>query len=763
MNLPIVNISNKKSHIYLFCRDEKGKLSVKLDKGFKPYYYTADKDGAFTTIYGDKVRKVCVTEPNEIRKVSDKNSWESDINYSKRYVIDKIDSFEKCPIKWAMIDVEVLHPENEYPDPMTALFPVSCISLYNSFYKVIRTWYIEDFGTDIKDAEIALFKAFIDYMKKANFDLWLSYYGTDFDYPYLFRRFERLPQEYFFENNNTYNNFATLISPIGQVRGGNKLYNNFYPAGISIVDYLSWIKKIYKDERDYSLDGMGIKYCKRGKKYAEIDFSKLSQEVKERNSDDVALMVDLENKFKLIPLYDEMRRMAKVGFEDFNYPLRSIDNLILQEAKRKKVILPSSKGEEHADEEFEGAWRTTFDTGLFEQISCYDISGAYPAAIIDLCLDITNLTDKPGKNIISVNITDRETNTVVKQCYIKQNPEALLPSVMKILVVEKGKFGEKKSNLNPATEEFTDAKLKYEAFKCLVNSGWGVNGNRFFRLYSSDVAGLITSVVRDVLHYLKDHIGTKYEVLYTDTDGLMINDKGADSAPELNKLIQQWSQEKFGKSSTIKIEKKGTYEQIFILTMCRYKGFLRNKKGLETEVKGLQIKRKDSTDFIAKFQEEVLTKIFAKQNKEQLVDFVNDEKERIKNLPLKEISFPTKLNQLPGDYKTSVTNKHGTTYNKKPPVHVQALLNTQLIIPEFKKRLGEKYYWIYCTGEKDNVPFAFDDKIESSIKSIAWDKMLERNIDNIVIPIFEAMKWSTEDIIAPKIRKTRKKKETIDA
>jgi hypothetical protein len=88
--------------------------------------------------------------------------------------------------------------------------------------------------------------------------------------------------------------------------------------------------------------------------------------------------------------------------------------------------------------------------------------------------------------------------------------------------------------------------------------------------------------------------------------------------------------------------------------------------------------------------------------------------ERIKTLPIIDISFPAKLGMKIEDYKTEVINKLGKTYTKKPPIFVQAYLNTLKINPKFKKQVGENFYWIYC-NDQDNklIPLAFDEKIES--------------------------------------------------
>jgi len=760
----IVNIYNKGRIIYLFCREKDGSLKIIKDNAFAPYYYEPSEEGKFIGYDGTKLMKITVVEPKEIKQQCSDKSFESDIMYPREYIINKIPIFEKCPIKWAMIDIEILHPEDEYPDPATANSPVSCITIYNSKFNKLRTWYLEDYGTDIEKGEAQLFMDFITYLRKAKFDIIFGWYMKDFDYPYLYNRFKQIPQTPFFGKDSFYNNFATAISPIAMVRGsGNRDYQDmFFPAGTSIVDYLTYFKKIYKGEKSNALDAVMEHHLGRGKEFKEVDFSKLSEEVKKRNIGDVQGMVDLEKKFNLIPIFDEMRRFSKVNWEDFEYPLRLIDSLFLQTAKEKQIVLPKAGGWEGKEVDIEGAYRESFETGFFENASKYDISGAYPNIIVDLCLDPSNLRTELKGKAIPISIYNRETQSIAKICFVEQSPETILPLTIKKLLVEKEKYKSLKKNTNPELPEYEDIEFKYEGIKVIVNCGWGAIANKYCRLFQEDIAGMITSTARDLLHYLKDATNQMgFKVIYTDTDGLIVLDNGVDQTETLNNLIQQWSKERFNKSSSIQIEREGVFEKLFINTLCRYKGLLRTKKGIKPEVKGLQIKRKDSTLYLAKFQEAIIDKIFNKPSREEITSFVSNEIERLKTLPLEEIAFPAKLSQKPELYKSEITNKNGNTYSKEPPIFVRALKNTEELTGK-TKRVGESYFWCYVKSEdpKKNV-LAFDNKNQEHITEIDYTKMTERNIFNIIEPIFEAMCWDNPfvPVKATRIKGVKKIKE----
>ena len=133
---------------------------------------------------------------------------------------------------------------------------------------------------------------------------------------------------------------------------------------------------------------------------------------------------------------------------------------------------------------------------------------------------------------------------------------------------------------------------------------FGVCGLKIFRLFDYRVAASITYLVRDLLHYVEDRLNESgMKVVYVDTDGLMIDSK---ENPEAlcNELINQWVKEKYGKDKiNISFDYKGVYNKLLIVALCRYKGYLQRPDGQIKEIiKGIEAKRKDSSEFIKDFK-----------------------------------------------------------------------------------------------------------------------------------------------------------------
>jgi len=771
MNKSIINIFNSKRKIFLFCRDKNGKLSIIEDNTFFPYYYEFDQNGKFKSYTGEALRKLFVSNPADIRKMRSPNSWESDIQFTKKYMIDKIDKIEKCPIKIAWLDMEV--QSDVFPDPNLAEYPISCISVGNSFTRKIKTFYLPNYKS-----EFEMLDDFVKYMKAEQFDIMTGWNLVKFDYSYMFNR---IPD------------FAEKIGYQGHVRYGGR--DVIYPAGISIVDYMVLYKIIFKGLADYSLDNVLKHEFGVGKTYSKVDFSKLTDDVRLRNIDDVRGMIKIDEKHNIINHYNEIRIFTKVDWEDFIYNSRAIDMLLLEEAKHKHVVLPMRpvKEEGKKKEKFEGAYREIFEKGRFEGVGAYDLSGAYLNTIIDLNLDTANIT-KESNNTISVNVKDRETQKITNTYLIKQDNNALLPSISKKLLTEKNVLKKLKNETNPELPEYKSIEKKYDAMKALVLSAWGVIGNEHFRCYDSRIASMITSTVRDVLHYVEDELKKRgYAILYLDTDGVICRDKGQDISGLLNELIQKWSQERFGKSSSISFDFEGRYETLILLAMCRYKGWKKLESGkIKVETKGIEAKRKDSTIFMKRFQIELLDKIKDNESKESIFTWIKNEIKELHNQPLIDISFPCKLGKKPEDYSNT-------------PIFLRALQNSNL-----EKRVGEPYHYVFIkpegydmktvvkelimTYDKDGNEKGFknmtkkrlltaqethgmgmteeeflekgimktsqievkgkakdviamdETNIDQIENKIDWQKIIERNILNKIKVIFEAMGWQDVSI-----------------
>ena len=746
--MKLVNIHSERRRIYLFCRNEKGELEITEENSFYPYYYELDETGSYKSFDGKSLRKISCTDPYDIKRQKTNESYESDIYHTKRYLIDEVKEIDKCKIKYCLVDIETKSPKR--PDPNLAEDPISCITLYNSFEDKIKTWFLLDYPS-----ESHMVMEFVDYLKDEQFDLFLAYNVT-FDYLYLYNRYEILFND----------NFACYVSAIGKQKKNREMIT---PAGMSVCDYLLWYKKIFTNLPNYDLDSVLKHEFGFSKVHSIENFDEVTEELKLHNIEDVERLVEIEKKHNLLDYYDEIRRYAKVNWEDLNWNSRIVDMLLLAKAKECNVVLPMKNRIIKEQYKLEGAYREVFETGAFFDIGAYDLSSAYPSAIINYCLDASNIMETETEDSIPISVTERESQEILETYFVKQDPNKLLPLVASELLTEKAKSKKLLKSLNPTDKKYKDAEHKYNAIKSITNSAYGVIGNRQFRLYDNRVASMVTSIVRDLLHYVKEKIEMQgYEVLYIDTDSVYL--KGGDEklSIKLNELIQDWSMKRFNKKSIIEFDYEGTFKDILILALTHYIGHLILPNGKEKEeIKGIQAKKSNSTEFIRDFQPALINKILNKESKESICSWVTSEIKRIRTLDLLAVARPCKLARRPEEY------------TKKDEIFVRALRCANHFT-EYNKKIGERYYWIpmipimgddgyYSLDikEKKMDVIAFDKKQNSHVNldMVNWDEIIRTNIIKISTDIFKVMEWDIEEIIPEKTtiipkqkRRPRKKK-----
>lgn len=720
------NIYATPGEVYIFYRNIPDKLLLEIDDSFFPYVFVPDDNGVFVGYDGRKLRKV-YSDVIRLKKIT---KYEGDLDFTKQYILDNVDEIEKSPIRYVFIDIEVLVDHKQSFDDMIEKVnrPVSCITMYDNVLDKYFVFFIGDYyGKSIVAKEQQLLKDFVETLKDLSPDLILGW-NILFDYRYLYKRVG-------------FTDLSKTISPVGMDRyvGKNEVR---FPVGISILDYMGMYRKYNNNKAEsYTLDNILAKELGKGKTYANMDFSKVTEELKLRNMEDVEGLVKLEKKLELISYFDSLRRISKCQWEElpgkverengkyvyYSNNSKIIDMLCLSEARKMGIVLPT-KTKDKEKNTFQGAFREAFKVGVMQTIQKLDLSSAYPTSIIDFCLDSSNIVD------------DENLGIKINKVIFKQNPDALLPRVARSLIEYKSKVKEKLNSLKPNTEEYSYTEKMYASIKSVVNSLFGVVGLNNFRLYDIRIPSTITFLIRDLLKYVVTNLTKEgYEVVYVDTDSVMIA-TDEDMLDKCNALIQQWAQERYGKDKVqIQFTKEGVFEKLFILAKCRYIGLLRTEQGLLTEIKGLEAKRKDSSEYMKEFQKELFDFIFEledlnlsdKEKEERLDNWVLEKMEAFFEEPLTRIAIPVRY--INKDYK-----------NK--PIWIRALENAMEENEAFYNYVLEtgSYYYIY---DKKLDVVAFDKGWEFLVKQVDWDKMLTRNIVNKIRPIYEALGYDITKLL----------------
>jgi DNA polymerase elongation subunit (family B) len=715
MKLPVQNIDSVYSNIYLFQRNPKTKKLEITTENYIPYYYKKDETGSYTTYQKNRASRINGDLPKDKKFLKD--VYETDVPIVKKYILDKDIEFIPSPLRYMFFDIEVFCPTGTSVKNFTGY--VSSITVKDSYAPTAEQFYLGDYliGENYEEAEKKLVFNFAKYVKETQPDMLLAWY-VEFDWSYLCNRFPNLPE---------------LLSPVDKDRFWSGESTAKAPVGISIVDYLTLFKKVNMRESSYKLDEICIKYLKAGKVNKDIDFDVLSQVLKDRNFEDVVLLNELEEKFRLLPYYDEIRRLARVRWEELYHNSKPIEMLCLTEAKKMRIVLPNKTGS-NIKTTFQGATRGLEEPGVFHKIGKYDLSGAYPAAIINFCLD-------------EMNICSALTDAIkIDGVYYKQNPDALIPLVAKKMVTLKENIGKQLAQINEHDVHYTRLKNQYNGIKGIVNSTFGVLGNQYFRLYNPNIVSAITFLIRDLLDYVREELKLRgYRSIYFDTDSIFIEHEG-NIVDEMNELIQEWGRLKYNKDQVnLNFAYEGHFKDLLILGTCHYYG-VKDKVGAKPEIKGIEMKRCSSTKFEAQFQEALIKRVLQGDTQKDVEKWIETQKEGIKKELPSNFCFPCKVSM--------------DKVYKNRPVFLRAIDNSVLFDKKFSVKTGDNFFYVYVDKVRDTAGKAIKDINNKHIDVIAfkdddcnlftlfkdkidWDRVIDRNIGSKAEKIFEVLKWKT--------------------
>jgi DNA polymerase I len=362
-------MENELPVIYLFCRDGNGIRTIEKVKDFKPYFYIPDINGNFTSFDGIKCRRIETVLPEEVREQRDRyeKTYESDVRFPNRFLIDSISSLEYTKPKIFYLDIEVDNA-GKMPKPENATDAIVCIGVYDNLTEIYSTFVfrsdlVEGEQSDIFDDslhEIHYYKTekdmlagFIEYFRESGPDGITGWNLALFDMIYLLSRMIFIGMD------------INALSPINQsyIKGTTETVIK----GVAIIDLMRAYRHLSENlEESYTLDYIARKVTGKGKTEDSAQIRWLWKNELQRlinyNIGDVELVRKIDEKLKLLDFLDEVRRTCFCQLEDTLTTTRTLDAYVLHMFHNKIVFPTKIHGEEH--EAFEGGFVHTWAKGI---------------------------------------------------------------------------------------------------------------------------------------------------------------------------------------------------------------------------------------------------------------------------------------------------------------------------------------------------------------------------------------------------------------
>jgi DNA polymerase elongation subunit (family B) len=558
--------------------DVKGHIKIK----YKPYAYAKSNYGEYTALDGTKLSKVNDFEPG------DPSLYESDINPEVRTLIDMYSNSDDLSVghRTIFLDIEV-DISTGFPTTENAENPITSIAIYDQAGDQHFVWILDPKGivenTNVvyscKDEYELLNRFLMKYAEIA--PTIITGWNIDFfDIPYLYNRMVKVVGE----------RKAKTLSPISDVIWL-KHRDRYKIAGVSCLDYMGLYKNFtYSEQSSYSLEAISQKELGKGKIKYDGNLDDLMRtdinKYVEYNLNDVDLVVELDQKMKLLDLARGICHKGHVPYEDVYFSTRYLDGASLTFLKRLGLVAPSKKRRE-SDEPLEllGAYVKDPNPGRYKWIYDLDLTSLYPSIIMTLNVSpetkVGKLDRFDGHAYVKntgVHYSMGEQGWATSEelrTYLQDNQMSIAANGVVYTMADKGfiptileKWFQERvdyKNLKKKFEKEGDAdKAEYYdrlqlVTKILLNSFYGVLGNAGFRFFDPDNAVAITSTGQQLIKFTAD-IGNKYYTrelgedkdycIYTDTDSTFFS-----SLPIIEKRYPDYdvSDEKWMAEKTIEV------------------------------------------------------------------------------------------------------------------------------------------------------------------------------------------------------------------
>ena len=734
---------------------------------------------------------------------------------SDKYPQDEI-KFDPSKIRLVTVDIET-RSENGFPDVETADQEILLITIQDYNTKEITTWGQGPFKVKQDNVyyiqfnnERDLLNSFMDWWMQNTPDVVTGWNIQLFDIPFIAKRVDRVLGEKLAKRLSPW---GLVSQKEVYIKGRRQIFYDI--GGITQLDYLDLYKKFtYTNQESYRLDHIAnVELGQKKLDHSEFDtfkdfYTNGWQKFVEYNIIDVELVDRLEDKMKLIELALTMAYDAKVNYNDVFYQVRMWDTIIYNYLKKKGIVIPP-KVSSNKDEKYAGAYVKEPIPGVYDWVVSFDLNSLYPHLIMQYNISPETLLDERHPTTSVDKILGEQINFEMYKDYavcangamFRKDKKGFLPELMEKMYGERVIFKKRMLKAKQEYEKTPTEALKKEIARCnniqmakkiSLNSAYGAIGNQYFRYYKLANAEAITlsgqvsirwieNKMNDYLNKLLQTEGEDY-VIASDTDSIYLNlgplvtkflssksgDKAAvvglldkicqeklepfieGSYQELADYVSAYEQKMSMKRENIADRGIWTAKKRYILNVHNSEGVAYSEPKLK--VMGIEAV-KSSTPAPCRAMLKDAFKIMMSGSEDDMIDYIDNCRNKFKSLPPEEISFPRSVSDVT-KFKSS-----SNIYSKGTPIHVRGALLFNHYIKE--KNLTHKYSLInngekikFCYLKKPNIihenviSFIQDFPKELGIqKYVDYDLQFNKSFLEPLKIILDAIGWSVEKTV----------------
>lgn len=391
---------------------------------------------------------------------------------------------------------------------------------------------------------------------------------------------------------------------------------------------------------------------------------------------DTAYILKMMYELNVIPLALQITNIAGNVMSRTLMGGRSERNefLLLHAFSEKDYIVPDKSVKKSEPEESTSSRKKpTYSGGLVldPKVGFYDFlillmdfNSLYPSIIQEYNICFTTIPFSDSDNLV---LPDNNL------------PSGILPTEIRKLVESRREVKKLMANVDSQSDLYMQYNIRQLALKLTANSMYGCLGFSNSRFYAKNLAALVTQKGREILMNTRDLVQKQnYEVIYGDTDSIMINTNSLDYDQvfkignkikvDVNKMYKQ-----------VELDIDGVFRYLLLLKKKKYAAVTLTKTRtgeikMCQELKGLDIVRRDWSQLAAEAGKMVLNEILCDQTNDDRINNIHTKLAQLKDdlvenkVPLLLLVITKQLTKDPHLYADKNVLPHvqvALRYNKK--------------------------------------------------------------------------------------------------
>lgn len=779
-------------------------------------FVKSNKKGPYVSLYEDNVKEVdfeSIGSANDfIKKYNGMDGFE--VFGQQNWILQYLFYYDlKNPVfsdvSVSSIDIETRVPESGFPNPIDTTAEITLITILTKNGAV--TFGSKPYtGTDTDYRycvdEETLLKSFLNYWSENTPAILTGWNINKFDISYIVNRtLKILGQEW-----------VNKLSPWRKVniRVGDSGKDIFVDIlGVQILDYLELMKKYtYGGRSSWALGSVAQEELgttkldhsefKSFNEFQDKDWDKFVR----YNIIDAKLVLQLDNKLKLIDLAMTIAYEAKINYQDVYSPVKTWDAILHNRLLERNIVIPQRKsGVSGMERSIAGGFVKAPKPGFYKNCSTIDATSLYPSIMMMLNLSPETFVDKIDfdyQQYVSGLKPDHSGYSMAANgVRYRKDKLGIIPETVKHFFDSRKVAKKEMLTLEQEYEKTHDESLvpkiaaldnKQMAYKILANALFGAMANAGFRFASNDIAESITLTgqmfLKSIDAKLPKLISEKFDiplkpyVIYTDTDSVFLHldeilNKYAPkniSMKQRIKFLEKLTSEKiqplvkdicdsietdlnvYEKKISFKLEKAA--ESIILVAAKKYAAKVHSSEGVTFDkpklmVTGLEMVRSSTPHWVREKLEETMNLVFDK-NESELQDFILKVKNEFMKLSPEDVARPTGVNGLEERMGS------GSLYPKGTPIHVRAAILYNHLIDKMKLQAiypkigeGDKMRYIYLkvpnTIHENVIGWPAEEKMleEFNLKRfIDWDTQFDKTYLAAIEIVLNAIGWSATKV-----------------